>query len=190
MSRLNNRLDDRSQQLEQLESPSRIPSGIDGEFDPAQLQQIADESAKYLGDWHDLVSRTNWEKGRIICRWRERVSQAHPEVQALSDRAWSHLAGGISPEHVGRLRRTYARFGEIHENYPGLRWSHFMAALAWDDAEMWLEGAVQNSWTIDTMRRTRWEALGAVESEKPAAGQVVADEDPGDGQHSKSATEM
>ena len=42
-----------------------------------------------------------------------------------------------------------------------------------DDAEMWLEGAVQNEWSVSQMRRTRWETLGAVEADKPRDEDVV-----------------
>ena len=41
------------------------------------LETIDDPAAEsasgpYLGRWNRLVSTTNWEKGRIICQWRER----------------------------------------------------------------------------------------------------------------------
>ena len=46
------------------------------------------------------------------------------------------------------MRRVYERFGDVFSQYEGLYWSHFQAALDWDDAEMWLEGAVQNEWSV------------------------------------------
>ena len=49
----------------------------------------------------------------------------------------------VDAPHTGRLRRVYQRFALMREEYHGLYWSHFQAALDWDDAEMWLEGAVQ-----------------------------------------------
>jgi hypothetical protein len=66
---------------------------------------------------------------------------------------------------------VFERFGETRDSYAGLYWSHFQAALDWDDAEMWLEGAVQNTWSIADMRRTRSETLGT-----PADLQSSADE--------------
>ena len=36
-------------------------------------------------------------------------------------------------------------------------------AVDWDDAEMWLEGAVQSQWSVSAMRRQRVETLGLVE---------------------------
>src|SRR5262249_39653990 len=52
-------------------------------------------------------------------------------------------------------------------------WSHFQAALDWDDAEMWLEGAVQSKWSISEMRHERWQALGGSKDDQPREGDVV-----------------
>jgi hypothetical protein len=81
-------------------------------------------------------------------------------VAEYSDEAWTQLVGGVTSQHVGRLRRVYQRFGEVCDQYQGLYWSHFQAALEWDDAEMWLEGAIRNEWSISQMRGKRWETLG------------------------------
>jgi hypothetical protein len=61
-----------------------------------------------------------------------------------------------------------------------LYWSHFYTALDWPDAEMWLEGALQNGWSIAQMRSRRWEALGAQPELKPKESEIFlteADED-------------
>ena len=50
---------------------------------------------------------------------------------------------------------------------PGLYWSHFQAALDWSDAEMWLEGAVQNRWSVAEMQRNRQETLGGLSAAAP-----------------------
>ena len=80
---------------------------------------------------------------------------------------------GASRRSTGRLRRTYERFGHVYTEYKGLFWSHFYAALDWDDAEMWLEGAVQSEWSVSGMRHQRWETLGKDPNEKPNDGDVV-----------------
>src|SRR5690606_19485272 len=81
----------------------------------------------------------------------------------------------VSPQHVGRLRRVYERFGSSFESYAGIYWSHFLAALDWDDAEMWLEGAVQSGWSVSQLRRVRWEAMGSQPELEPEDGDVAAD---------------
>jgi hypothetical protein len=116
----------------------------------------------FIGRWNQLVSNTNWEKGRIIHEWRTAVAAADAPATEFSDEAWSRRVGGVSSQHVGRLRRVFQRFAATRDHYRGLYWSHFQAALDWDDAEMWLEGSAQNSWSVAVMRRTRWETLNQV----------------------------
>jgi hypothetical protein len=142
----------------------------------AEAGAVEKTSARYVGRWNRLVSTTNWEKGRIIAGWRTSLIEAGAPPQAYSDEAWSRRIGHVSPQHVGRLRRVHERFGEVHKQYRGLFWSHFQAALDWNDAEMWLEGAVQSRWSVARMRAQRWEALGAPPDKKPRPEDVIAAE--------------
>ncbi len=143
---------------------------------------VEQTSTEYLGRWNRLVSTTNWEKGRIICEWRSALVEAGAPAGSGTDEAWSRRVGNVSPQHTGRLRRVFQRFGEVFEQYTGLYWSHFQVALDWPDAEMWLEGAVQNGWSVARMRDQRWEAVGAPAEMKPREEDVIAaelDEDAG-----------
>ncbi len=133
-------------------------------------------SEPFLGQWHQLISTTNWEKGRIIREWRQALIDRGAAATEYSDEAWSRLVQGVTPQHVGRLRRVYERFGNQADSFAGLYWSHFHAANDWEDAEMWLEGAVQNGWSVSQMRRQRWETLGSIPAEEPREDQVVASE--------------
>lgn len=137
--------------------------------------QLAEQ---YVGQWNRLVSTTNWEKGRIICEWREALMTEGAAVTDYSDEAWAQLVGGVTSQHVGRLRRVSQRFGEEWNQYPGLFWSHFQAALDWDDAPMWLEGAIQGEWSVSQMRGKRWETLGTPESEQKAELEQSPEFDP------------
>ena len=143
---------------------------------------IDETSEVFLGKWKRLVSTTNWEKGRIIGEWRQSLVESGAAAAEYSDEAWSQRVGNITPQHVGRLRRVWDRFAAERESYEGLFWSHFQAAADWDDAEMWLEGAVQNEWSISQMRRQRYETLGGLETpptEGAAADLADWDEDAG-----------
>ena len=135
-----------------------------------------DTSQPFVGRWTRLVSTTNWEKGRIIHEWRTTLINAGTPSPEYSDDAWSRKVGGVSGQHVGRLRRVYERFGDVHTQFESLYWSHFQAGLDWDDAEMWLEGAIQNNWSVSHMRRQRWETLGRVNGEQPRDEDVVSNE--------------
>jgi hypothetical protein len=137
--------------------------------------ESAPTSIPFIGRWNTLVSTTNWEKGRIICQWREALIADDAPAAEYSDERWCLLVGGVTGQHVGRLRRVYRGFGDVFEQYAGLYWSHFHAALDWEDAEMWLEGGVQNSWSVSQMRRKRWETLGE-KGDKPAEEDIVKGE--------------
>jgi len=155
---------------------------VSGSAEQAEAANFAEEaameeaSAQFVGRWHRLISTTNWEKGRIISEWRDRLMEAGAPVAAYCDEAWSRRVGSVTPQHVGRLRRVYQRFGMVHDEYPGLYWSHFQAALDWHDAEMWLEGAVESGWSVARMRAERWQAVGAPADQAPREEEVVAAE--------------
>lgn len=143
----------------------------------ARVEAMADQASEvFIGRWRHLVSTTNWEKGRIIAQWRDALVESGASATEYSDESWANRVGGVTSQHVGRLRRVFQRFGTSHEKYRGLYWSHFHSAVEWDDAEMWLEGAVQNDWSVSEMRRMRWETLGAVEELRPRTEEIVASE--------------
>ncbi len=157
--------------MESVEGPAAIEQSLPEELEAA--------TAPFVDRWGRLISQTNWEKGRIIFEWRAALAESEAPAAAYADEVWSRHVGGVTPQHVGRLRRVYHRFGEVREQYSGLFWSHFQVALDWEDAEMWLEGAVQNKWSVAKMRQTRAETLGLSQEEAmtPVVAEVDLDED-------------
>ncbi len=149
--------------------PDPTPSPPDG-------PNVEHASQEFIGRWNRLVSTTNWEKGRIIQQWREALIDVGAAAQEYSDETWSRRVGGVTGQHAGRLRRVYQRFGASYGKFPGLYWSHFQAAVDWDDAEMWLEGAVHSQWSVNAMRNQRWETLGQTAEDSPVIESEV-DED-------------
>ena len=75
------------------------------------------KSEPFIGQWNRLISTTNWDKGEIICHWRDSLKSNDVPVTDYSDEAWSQLVGGVTPQHVGRLRRTFERFGHVFKEY-------------------------------------------------------------------------
>ena len=134
------------------------------EMDPVARAAVEATLNEYLGQWQRLISTTNWDKGRIICQWRDALIQSGASPAVYSDQAWADLVGNVTPQHVGRLRRVFQLFGETHESYEGLYWSHFQASLDWDDADEWLDQACTFGWSVSRMRQQRWEANGAPEA--------------------------
>ena len=156
-----------------FETDEAISSTEDAE---AENPAVEEASSRYLRSWNHLISTTNWEKGRIIHEWREALIGVDAPQAFYADEAWSRRVGNVTPQHVGRLRRVYFRFFDDYQKYTGLFWSHFQAALDWDDAEMWLEGAVQNAWSVAAMRGQRWEALGAPDDQRPRDEDIIVAE--------------
>ncbi len=149
-------------QQEKTEAPETVATDEQHEVPVASTEA----ATRFIGQWNKLVSTTNWEKGRIICDWRDTLMAEGAAVTEYSDEAWAQLVGGVTSQHVGRLRRVNQRFGQVFEQYEGLFWSHFQAALDWDDAEMWLEGSIQNGWSVSQMRGKRWETHGTPPEEQ------------------------
>lgn len=136
---------------------------------------VSDVASKpFVGRWHKLASETNWEKGRIILEWRNALIDAKASSSQYSDDAWANRVGFVTCQHVGRLRRVFERFGETYKEYPKLYWSHFWAAIDWDDAELWLEGASASRWSISQMCRMRAESMPLPDGQTPEA--FLADE--------------
>ena len=154
--------------LSPVESPSEALTEID-----SQSQQVTEP---FVGQWNTLISQTNWEKGRIIYEWRSALIAASAPPSSFSDDNWSRQVGAVTSQHVGRLRRVFERFGEIRSSFPGLYWSHFLAGIDWDDAEMWLEGAMRSRWSISEMRRTRWESTGGDPKHAPRDEELITSE--------------
>jgi len=155
------------------EDKSANATDVDTLTDGKTGGEMDGQSAIFVGRWRGLVSTTNWEKGQVIAEWRAALVESGADASEYSDEAWSRRVGGVSPQHVGRLRRVHESYGESRTEFEGLYWSHFHATIDWDDAEMWLEGAVQNNWSVSNMRRQRWETLGSVEADKPDDGDIV-----------------
>lgn len=154
------------------------PVNTDETFEPDE--RFNDASEPFVGRWNRLVSTTNWEKGRIVQQWRDAMIDDDAPASQYSDEAWARRVGGVTGQHVGRLRRVYQRFGAVCETYDGLYWSHFQAAIDWNDAEMWLEGAAQSSWSVAEMRRQRWDSLSEVDRAAAARVDSIAELTAGD----------
>ncbi|QDT06571.1 hypothetical protein K227x_49810 [Rubripirellula lacrimiformis] len=136
-------------------------------------EQLAELATPFVGRWNELISTTNWEKGRIISDWRAALIESGVGADQYSDEAWARRVGGVTAPHVGRLRRVHDRFADNYAAYAGLYWSHFLAALDWEDAPLWLQGAVESGWSVAGMREQRWQAHGAVDSQRPTSSQIV-----------------
>lgn len=137
-----------------------------------KLPLIDEIAVEYVGFWNRLVSQTNWEKGKVINTWRNRLIDAGLPRTVYSDDAIAKRIGNVSGQHVGRLRRVFEQFGES-DRFPNLYWSHYQAALDWEDANDWLSKANEENLSVASMRIARWEKYGAPADRKPKENEIV-----------------
>jgi len=94
------------------------------------------------------VSRCNWEVGECAAVWTKRFSRGR------TDADFAELVG-LSADQVYQRRRVWETFGDVCGSYAGLKWSHFYAALNWDDAAECLQWAQDIGATVAEVRAWR-----------------------------------
>ncbi len=82
---------------------------------------------------------------------------------------------GLSGDQVYQRRRVWESFSDVHDQYEQLRWSHFYAALNWDDASDCLGWADEMHATVAEMKAWRRAQHGEDLREKPDEGDVMAE---------------
>jgi hypothetical protein len=96
----------------------------------------------------DAVSLCRWVVGECAAVWTARYARGR------TDGDFAVLIG-ISGDQVYQRRRVWETFHEIREEFPKLKWSHFYAALNWDDARDCLSWAEDTQSTVAEMRAWR-----------------------------------
>ena len=80
------------------------------------------------------VSRCNWEVGECAALWTKRFARGR------TDADFAALVS-LSADQVYQRRRVWESFADVYKNYVTLKWSHFYAAITWDDAAECLQWA-------------------------------------------------
>lgn len=104
----------------------------------------------------------HWLLGEAASLWCKKYSRG----RTISD--FAELTGWVY-ESVNRAVAVFDRMGSVREKFPLLKWSHFRAAMNWDDSEHWLEMATENEWSKDKMRTERAESLAQTDSSESQA---------------------
>ena len=94
------------------------------------------------------LSRCNWEVGECAAQWTKRFARGRTDADFAS-------LVGLSPDQVYQRRRVWETFGDVRETYSQLKWSHFYAALNWDDAAECLQWAQDVQAGVAEMRAWR-----------------------------------
>ena len=100
---------------------------------PAELVREETESS-LIARAQIAVSQCNWEVGECAALWTKRFARGR------TDADFAALVT-LSADQVYQRRRVWETFADVYGSYSTLKWSHFYAAINWDDASECLQWA-------------------------------------------------
>ena len=96
----------------------------------------------------EAVSQCRWVVGECAALWTKRYARGRTDADFA---ALLNLTG----DQVFQRRRVWEKFGSLRGEFKSLRWSHFYAALTWDDVRECLDWAEETQSTVAEMRAWR-----------------------------------
>lgn len=112
------------------------------------IQDEIIQSERHLIDIAQSALSSNWTLGKCASTWCEKYANGR------TDADFANLCD-CSQQQVNYARRVYEAFGDVYKTFCKLTWSHFYAALNWDDASECLAMAEDMEWSVRDMRRWR-----------------------------------
>lgn len=97
---------------------------------------------------HKAANAPNWVIGECAHKW------FHGYARGRTDAAFAEMIDQ-SEDKVYQCRRVWEKFSTIYQSFRHLTWSHFRAALQWDDAHEFLEWAEDCQATVKEMEARR-----------------------------------
>jgi hypothetical protein len=117
------------------------------------LSEVTESEDELISRAQNAVSQCNWSVGECAFKWTQKYARGR------TDADFGALVG-MSPDQVFQRRRVWETFADVHAVYGGLKWSHFYAALNWDDAPECLQWAEENQATVAEMKAWRRASRG------------------------------
>ena len=96
----------------------------------------------------NALSHCNWTVGECAAQWTQRYAKGR------TDADFATLVG-LSSDQIFQRRRVWETFSDVFQDYSHLKWSHFYAALTWDDAAECLQWAEELQATVAEMKAWR-----------------------------------
>jgi hypothetical protein len=109
---------------------------------------VKESEDELISKAQSAVSQSNWVVGECAHKWTERYARGRGDADFAA-------VLGLSSDQVFQRRRVWQTFADVFQNYPALKWSHFYAALTWDDAPECLQWADENQATVAEMKAWR-----------------------------------
>ena len=108
------------------------------------------------------LSRCNWEIGECAALWTRRYAKGRTDADFGAQI-------GLSGDQVYQRRRVWETFADVSQEYQNLKWSHFYAAINWEDSAECLQWANDLGATVAEMKAWRRSQHGEDLSESRSA---------------------
>lgn len=126
-------------------------------------QAAVDESEEQLiTRAQEALSRCRWVVGECAAKWTKRYARGRTDAE------FGALLG-LSGDQVFQRRRVWEVFAGLQGEFTSLKWSHFYAALNWDDARECLGWAEETRSTVAEMKAWRRARRGEDLTAEPMA---------------------
>jgi hypothetical protein len=112
------------------------------------IHEITESEAELISRAQVAVSQCNWAVGECAHKWTQKYARGRTDADFA-------VLLGLSADQVFQRRRVWETFADVHVGYATLKWSHFYAALNWDDAPECLQWADENQATVAEMKAWR-----------------------------------
>jgi hypothetical protein len=114
----------------------------------AEVRQDQESEAALIASAKEAISTCNWKVGECASNWTAKWARGRTDADFGA-------AVDLTAEQVGQRRRVWDRWGENRISYSVLSWSHFLVAIAWEDADTYLQWACDNRATVSEMKAYR-----------------------------------
>lgn len=96
------------------------------------------------------VSDVDWVVGECASKWTTKYSRGRTDADFAAT-----VGGDLTGDFVFKRRRVWETFADVRKTYHNLKWSHFYAAIAWDDSAECLAWADEMDATVAEMKAWR-----------------------------------
>lgn len=107
-----------------------------------------DEELLLIQTATDALSSEQWIVGQCAAKWTRKHARGRTDADF-------GLLIGLDGDGVFKRRRVFETFADVRTNYAHLTWSHFYAAVAWDDSAECLAWADEQAATVAEMKAWR-----------------------------------
>lgn len=92
----------------------------------------------------DALSKANWAIGKCAALWNRHDSRDAADIDLAAKL-------GVTAGQVQQRRRVWTSFSDIASAFPNLQWSHFHAAMKWEQPTIYLTWANERYATVPEM---------------------------------------